>query len=121
MFLLFAFIPETVIGYLLNSTQNPESFALALEFASYIKYTFLFIGLNIIFSSAFTAFQLPLHSVTVGLSRGLILPVIFIFTLPLFMGNTGLYVAVPLAEFSTIIFGYILWRKTKIINNVMGR
>lgn len=121
MFLLFAFIPEIVIGYLLNSTQNPESFALALEFASYIKYTFLFIGLNIIFSSSFTAFQLPLHSVTVGLSRGLILPVIFIFTLPLFMGNTGLYVAVPLAEFSTIIFGYILWRKTKIINNVMSR
>ncbi len=118
MFLLFTFIPEAIIGTLLDKNENPEAFALTLTFASYVKYAFLFIGLNIIFSSSFTAFQKPLHSVAVGLSRGLILPVFFIITMPFLFGNAGLYSAVPLAELMTIILGYILWKNTKAINKI---
>lgn len=121
VFALFTFIPEKIIATLLNPVTDKDAFDIALVFADYVKYAFLFIGLNIIFSSSFTAFQKPLHSVVVALSRGLILPVAFIFIMPLILKETGIYIAVPLAETVTIILGFILWRNTAVIQKVMGR
>lgn len=121
VFALFTFIPEKIIAALLNPVTDKDAFDTALIFAYYVKYAFLFIGLNIVFSSSFTAFQKPLHSVAVAISRGLILPVAFILIMPLMFKETGIYTAVPLAETVTIILGYILWRNTKVIKEVMGR
>lgn len=121
VFTLFTFIPEKIIATLLNPVTDKDAFDIALVFADYMKYAFLILGLNMVYSSSFTAFQKPLHSVVVALSRGLILPVIFIFTMPLFFEETGIYIAVPLAETATLILGFILWRNTAVIKKVMGR
>ena len=121
VFALFTFIPEKIIATLLNPVTDKDAFDIALVFADYMKYAFLILGLNMVYSSSFTAFQKPLHSVVVALSRGLILPVIFIFTMPLFFAETGIYIAVPLAETATLILGFILWRNTAVIKKVMGR
>lgn len=121
VFALFTFIPEKIIATLLNPVADKDAFEIALIFADYVKYAFLFIGLNIIFSSSFTAFQKPLHSVVVALSRGLILPVAFIMIMPLIFKEKGIYLAVPLAEVITIMLGYYLWRNTQVIKEVMGR
>ena len=40
---------------------------------------------------------------------------------PLFLGEKGIYAAVPLAEAVTTILGFILWRNTLVIKQVMGR
>lgn len=120
-FALFTFIPEKIIAALLDPVTNKDAFDTALIFAYYAKYAFLFIGLNIVFSSSFTAFQKPLHSVATAISRGLILPVAFILIMPLIFQKTGIYTAVPLAETVTMILGYILWRNTKVIKEVMAR
>ncbi len=121
VFALFTFIPEKIIATLLNPVTDKDAFDIALVFADYMKYAFLILGLNMVYSSSFTAFQKPLHSVVVALSRGLILPVAFIFIMPLILKETGIYIAVPLAETVTIILGYILWRNTAVIKKVMGR
>ena len=121
VFALFTFIPEKIIATLLNPVTDKDAFDIALVFADYMKYAFLILGLNMVYSSSFTAFQKPLHSVMVALSRGLILPVAFIFIMPLILKETGIYIAVPLAETVTIILGYILWRNTAVIKKVMGR
>lgn len=117
-FLLFTFVPEFIISSLLDMEKNREAFDIALAFADYTKYAFLFIGLNIVFSSSFTALQKPFHSIIVAALRGLILPVICIFLLPLVLQKTGLYMAVSVAEALTIILAYILWKNTKIIREI---
>lgn len=116
-FLLFTFIPEIIVSLLLDK-KNKEAFAIALAFAEYTKYAFLFIGLNIVFSSSFTALQKPFHSIVVAALRGLILPVICIFQLPYLLQETGLYLAVPVAEFITILLAYYLWKNTKVIRDI---
>lgn len=121
VFALFTFIPEKIIATLLNPVTDKDAFDIALVFADYMKYAFLILGLNMVYSSSFTAFQKPLHSVVVALSRGLILPVIFIFTMPLFFADKGIYSAVPLAEALTFILSFILWRNTAVIKKVMGK
>lgn len=117
-FLLFTFIPEIIISTLLDGNANKEAFAIALAFAEYTKYAFLFIGLNIVFSSSFTAIQKPFHSIVVAALRGLILPVICIYFLPFILNETGLYMAISVAEFTTIILAYYLWKNTKVIKDI---
>lgn len=117
-FLLFTFIPETIIAFILNPQENKEAFNIALTFAEYTKYAFLFLGLNIVFSSSFTALQKPFHSVVVAALRGLILPVICIYLLPFIYAEKGLYMAIAVAEFTTIILAYLLWKNTKVIKDI---
>lgn len=121
VFVLFVFVPEKIIATLLDPVTDEAAFSVTLIFADYAKYAFLFIGLNIVFSSSFTAFQKPLHSIVIALSRGLVLPVIFVFIMPFILGDTGLYIAVALAETVTTILGFILWRKTQVVKKVMGK
>ncbi len=120
MFILFTFIPEKIIAILLNPVTDKDAFNITLVFAYYVKYAFLFIGLNIIFSSSFTAFQKPLHSIMIAASRGLILPIVFIFIMPLIFAEKGIYIAIPLAETMTVIIGLILWKNNKVVKKVIG-
>ena len=116
-FLLFTFIPEIIVSLLLDK-KNKEAFEIALVFADYTKYAFLFLGLNIVFSSSFTAIQKPFHSIVVAALRGLILPVVCIYFLPFILNETGLYMAISVAEFTTIILAYYLWKNTKVIRDI---
>ena len=57
VFALFTFIPEKIIATLLNPVTDKDAFDIALVFADYMKYAFLILGLNMVYSSSFTAFQ----------------------------------------------------------------
>lgn len=118
MFAVFTIIPEKITSFFLDPVVEKEAFNTALLFAEYIKYAFLFIGLNIIISSSFTALQKPLQSVAVAFLRGLSLPVLFIIALPFIMGNTGIYIAVPAAEIITLTAGYIIWKKSSTVKEI---
>lgn len=118
MFAIFTIIPDIITSLFLDPVAEKEAFNTALLFAEYIKYAFLFIGLNIIISSSFTALQKPLQSVAVAFLRGLSLPVLFILALPLIMGNTGIYIAVPAAEIVTLTAGYIIWKNNSTVKEI---
>lgn len=109
MFLLSAFMPEKIINIFLDKNADEKAFFIALIFLDYVKYAFLFIGLNIVFSATCTAFQKPLQSIIIALSRGLILPVAFIYIMPKIFVEIGIYIAVPLAEIFTLIICIVLW------------
>ena len=47
--------------------------------------------------------------------------VAFIFIMPVFFEEKGIYAAVPLAEIVTIIIGFILWKNTYDIKKVMEK
>lgn len=117
MFLAFSLFPERIIGLFLNGNDN--SFAIALNFAFYIRYAFFFIGLNIAASALFTGVQKPFQSLLISLLRGLILPVVFIVIAPVFAGNIGLYTAVPLAEIVTFLCACVLFVRSDIMNKII--
>ncbi|MPM86889.1 hypothetical protein SDC9_133982 [bioreactor metagenome] len=53
--------------------------------------------------------QKPIHSAAVAISRSLVLPALFLFVLPLFFGEKGIFMAIPLAELATFILALILF------------
>lgn len=95
-------VPEALINIFLESSEL-ETKRITIEFISYAWPAFIFLGLNILITSYLTSMQKPLYSVVIALLRSLILPVLFIITLPNIFGNVGIFMALAVSEFLTFI------------------
>ncbi|MEA5085143.1 MAG: MATE family efflux transporter [Lachnospiraceae bacterium] len=65
--------------------------------------SFLFSGINTISSFYFTSIGKAKESAIISSARGLVLLLICIFTLPLLLGMTGVWLVSPITEFLTLI------------------
>ena len=109
---LFLFIPETLISMFLREGET-RTVEIALTFIALFWPAFLFNGMNITLSSYFTALHKPLLSATIALSRSLVLPVLGLLFLPLWFGDKGVFLAIPIAEAATFILAVVLVSKNR--------
>ncbi len=72
---------------------------------------FLLNGFNILTTTYFTAIGNAGTSAIIAFLRGVLLINIFVLVLPLFMGDTGIWISYPLAEFTTLIFSMVFLHK----------
>ena len=92
-------------------TKDPDTFRLAADGFRIFAINFLFSGINIISSGIFTALSNGKISAILSFSRTLFFLVICLFTFPYFLGITGVWLAVPAAEFLTLILsGRMHWK-----------
>ncbi|MDO4541019.1 MAG: MATE family efflux transporter, partial [Syntrophomonadaceae bacterium] len=64
---------------------------------------YLFIGINIIASSYFTAMEDAVRSALISVQRSLIFILLGLWALPLFFGNNGIWMTIPAAELLTVL------------------
>jgi putative MATE family efflux protein len=77
--------------------------------------SFLLMGLNIFTSMLFTALSNGKVSAMISLLRTLVFVLTALLTLPFIFGVNGIWMAVPLAEFlSIIVCTFFLWRNRKL-------
>ncbi|WP_439107141.1 MATE family efflux transporter [Congregibacter sp.] len=105
--ILLLALPEQMIGLFLRSDEQATA-VIALLFISYFWPTFLLNGTNITLASYFTALHRPVPSALIAISRSLVLPGIGLLLLPLWFGDAGVYLAIPLAELLTLVLAVIL-------------
>ncbi len=111
-FVILTLIPFYLIRLFLPDTSS-DAFAIALEFTSYIRWAFLFIGINMVFSAFFTALHRPLESGIISILRGLVLPISLLFLLPKLIGDIGIFLAIPIAEVITLTVALYLYNLNK--------
>ena len=114
---LFIFYPHFLISIFLGEGESATE-AIAMAFIAVFWPAFMFNGANIALASYFTALHKPLQSAAIAVSRSLVLPVIGILMLPLWLGDTGIFVAIPIAEALTLMFALglaILNRPSRIV------
>lgn len=75
------------------------------------SFTYLICGINIFCAGYFTAINRVKISTVITLLRGILLLVLFIKTLPLFLGNNGIWLSMFVTEGVTLIFSYIFIKK----------
>ncbi|MED5529586.1 MAG: MATE family efflux transporter, partial [Pseudomonadota bacterium] len=105
-------IPDLLIGFFLQENET-STIDIATRFIFFFWPAFIFSGLNITLSEYFTACQKPLHSASIAVSRSLLLPLIFLITLPIWLDEIGIYIAIPLAEFFAFLLALTLITKNK--------
>lgn len=93
--------PGPLIGIFLHK-EAAVTIATARTFLLYFWPAMLINGLNIAFSSSFTSLHKAAHSAAIALSRSLGLPVLFVLALSALIGDVGIFIAIPLAEFATL-------------------
>ena len=81
------------------SKGNKELELLTNEVLNIVVFQYLFSFVNITASSFLTAVEKPLESGIVAFARSLVFTAGFLLTLPLILGNTGLWLALPVGEF----------------------
>lgn len=78
------------------------------------SFNYIFAGINIFASSMFTAFSDGKISALISFIRTFVLIVVNVLVLPYFLGVTGVWIAVPIAEFLTAFLAvYYFYKKRK--------
>lgn len=78
------------------------------------SFNYIFAGINIFASSMFTAFSDGKISAFISFIRTFVLIVVNVLVLPYFLGVTGVWIAVPIAEFlTTFLVIYFFYKKRK--------
>ncbi|OEU58677.1 MAG: hypothetical protein BA862_04440 [Desulfobulbaceae bacterium S3730MH12] len=107
--IMFFFSEKLVETFLEKGDEKVAD--LAVMYARYVWPVFLFSGLNIVFSSYLTAMQKPIPSAVIALSRSLILPILLLLILPIFFGDIGIFMAIPLAEVVALAIAIFLVKR----------
>ncbi|WP_028024568.1 MATE family efflux transporter [Enterovibrio calviensis] len=81
----------------------------ALLYLKIIWPCLMFSGLNVLISAYFTAIQKPLQSTIIALSRGLLLPVLFLLIFSIYFKQTHFLTALPIAELVTLTLAITLF------------
>lgn len=95
--------------------KGSETFVITLFGLKLFALSFLFQSFNIFTSAMFTAFSNGKVSAFISLMRTFVLIVLFVLILPQFIGVTGVWLSVPLAEFFALflsLFFILKGRKT---------
>ena len=99
---ILAIFPENILAFFLPNADAITR-EISLEFAQNFWPAFLFLGVSITVTAYLTSMQRPLPSAVVSLSRSFIFPAIMITVLPQFMGDRGIFLAIPIGEAITFL------------------
>lgn len=113
MVALITLAPSELANLFLGKS-NEQTKQIVLGFAALVWPVFLFNGANLTISAYFTAIHKPLPSAIIALSRSLILPLFFIFTLPIHFDTNGIFLALPAAELCTFVIAMALFKNRKL-------
>lgn len=97
---------------------NPDEQILAIAPTAIRLYfvSMIFLGINMVYISYFQSVISPGKSLLICMTRGFILSVLFVEILPLFMGELGIWLAMPLTEIITSVMVAFLVRGEKLSN-----
>jgi putative MATE family efflux protein len=108
--LLVLLFPEGMINIFLQEGEG-MTVETARRFLIYFWPAMLINGINIALSSYFTSLHKAAHSAAIALSRSLLLPVAFVLSLSALIGDIGIFIAIPLAEFATLFLALLFFMR----------
>ncbi|OGR27632.1 MAG: hypothetical protein A2277_13250 [Desulfobacterales bacterium RIFOXYA12_FULL_46_15] len=94
------------------SSGNGNIITLAQSGFGLFAAAFLLNGFNILTTAYFTSIGNAGVSLFIASLRGLLLINLFVLTLPLFMGDAGIWLSYPLAELVTLFFAVVFMRQS---------
>lgn len=101
------------------AAKGTHIFELARGGFSIFAISFLFAGFNIFVSSLFTALSNGVISAAISFLRSFVVLIGCLLLLPLILGITGIWLAVPVAEIMTLaVCAFFVIRKRKVYNYI---
>ncbi|TCT13975.1 putative MATE family efflux protein [Natranaerovirga pectinivora] len=105
--------PKFIINIFLR--PNEEIITLGVQGISIFFISFIGLSGNIFLNNFYQAVLNPERALLISLLRGVILSLLFVFILPPFLGVTGIWLAMPLAETITLLVAINKSYKNKLL------
>ena len=112
MIVIMLSIPDFLVGVFLQPGESDTS-RIAADFLNVLWLVFVFAGFNILISVYLTSMQKPMESAFIAFSRSFALPAAFLLLLPIWLGDFGIYFALPMAEGFTFLAAVVLFLKNQ--------
>jgi Na+-driven multidrug efflux pump len=109
--LLGCLFPKTLVIIFMDAT--PEVFEIAPRAIGAYFTSFLLTGVNVVATFYFQSVMRTALSLTVSLSRGIIMSGLFVVILPLIFGYSGIWWAIPATELLTALLACGFYFKTR--------
>lgn len=103
MFLVFSLYPEQLVRLFLPGDAAVS--ALTCGFIADFRWSFFFSGLNMGIACYLTGLNRSFQAAAIALSRGLVFPALFLVLFALWLDDSHLFRAIPLAEALTLLLG----------------
>ncbi len=103
-----------IVSIFLNSSEDIKLTEKALTLYSF---AYIICGFNIFSAGYFTAIDRVKISTIITLLRGVLLLILFIYTLPYFLGVNGIWLTMFVTEGVTLIVSYLFMKNYDIIRN----
>lgn len=110
-FLGIYFFHQHILALFINKNEA-EVFTLANEALLSFAFIYIFLWFNISTSSFLTALNKPGHSLLIALSRNCFLPILGLYTLPLFLGLDGVFASLFISNVLTFFLSIFFIKKT---------
>lgn len=102
-------------------SEDKNLVEIAKEASFYISFSYLFSFFNIVVSSFETAIERPIESAVISLCRSIIFIALPLFILPIFLGNSGIWLTLLAAEVMTLFITLpIVVKGLKRLKNRLG-
>ena len=111
VFIVLQVFGEHAILLFFDGSES-QAFQIAVDGLRLFAFVFLLNGLNVLIIAYFTALGEAKSSIIVSAARGLVFVLVGVTVLPIFMGITGVWTAIPLAELLTLGVALILIQRT---------
>lgn len=108
IFLTILFFSHELTSLFIKDTSS-NAYNISIEFMSYVKWAFFLSGINMVFSSYFTAMLRPKESAVIASLRSLIMPYFMLLLLPKLLEIKGVYLTIPVSEIVTFITALTLF------------
>lgn len=115
--LLGLIIPNMFTYIFLHPT--PEILGLAAVAIRLYFIAFPAVGANLYLTSYFQSTVNPGASLALSLLRGFVLSILLVYLLPLVMGVNGIWLSLPVAEYLTLMVGFIILKKTQLLKGAV--
>lgn len=103
------FFPDQIIS--LFSSEQGDFRQITANAMLYIFPSFIISGINIVYGGYKQAINHASHSAWITFSRGVLLIILGLSTLPIYFGDQGIWLTIPFAEVGTLLLGLLLLRK----------
>lgn len=112
---LFLLIGYSMTGTLVSVFASDDQTVLRLAENGFRLYlpAYLLMGPGIVLGYYFQSLGMSEQSLLVMLARGIILPCVLAFIMPVMIGASGLWMAVPAAELITSLLAFVLFRQSE--------
>lgn len=119
-FIVCEIFTGSIVGLFLDRADDTELFAQTVDAFRIYSISFLFMGVNVVLATWFSAVEKPHLGIAVSLGRALVMAAVMLYLVSAILGPVGIWLSAGVSELACLVGALILyWRHKAPVGKIM--